>query len=111
LWDFSGYSSITTERLPPIGSRDEMRFYWDSSHFKSVVGDLVLDRIFLTERTGQPVPADFGLRLTAANVEEVLSIERRQQAEYREAAAEDLRALRTLVASSSRALLAQADDR
>jgi hypothetical protein len=34
LWDFSGYSRVTTEALPERGSRAEMQFYWDSSHFK-----------------------------------------------------------------------------
>jgi len=43
LWDFSGYSSVTTEALPASGSHAEMEFYWDSSHFKDIVGDFVLD--------------------------------------------------------------------
>ncbi len=43
LWDFSGYSSVTTETLPASGSHAEMEFYWDSSHFKDIVGDFVLD--------------------------------------------------------------------
>lgn len=81
VWDFSGYSSITTEPLPRIGSHEEMQFYWDSSHFKSLVGDLVLDRVFAIEVPGRPMPPDFGVQLTASNVDEVLSMQRARQAE------------------------------
>ncbi len=66
LWDFTGYSSITTEALPAEGSTDEMRYYWDSSHFKEVVGDWVLDRLFDTAGSATPAPAYFGVRLTTA---------------------------------------------
>ena len=111
LWDFSGYSSITTEPLPPAATREEMKFYWDSSHFKSGVGDLVLDRVFATQRAGHTLPADFGVRLTTANVEEVLSMERKQQASYRQSAAQDLEALRALVDSAARASLGPVDVR
>ena len=41
VWDFSGYNPITTE---PI-TRD-MKWYWDASHFRREVGDLILDRMF-----------------------------------------------------------------
>jgi len=64
LWDFSGYSSVTTEALPEFGSRAEMEFYWDSSHFKDIVGDFVLDRLFGLSHPRRPVPPDFGVRLT-----------------------------------------------
>lgn len=70
LWDFSGYSTITTESLPAAGSRQEMKYYWDSSHFKQEVGDWVLDRIFDMRRPDSPRPEEFGVRLTAANVDE-----------------------------------------
>jgi len=111
VWDFSGYSSITTEALPSADGREEMKFYWDSSHFKAAVGDLVLDRVFLTERAGQTVPTDFGVRLTANDVDDVLSMQRQQQARYRETAAQDVQALRRLVDSTVHALLGGADPR
>jgi hypothetical protein len=104
VWDFSGYSSITTEALPPPEGHEEMQFYWDSSHFKSTVGDLVLDRVFLSESAGQAVPVDFGVRLTADDVDDVLSMQRKQKTRYRETAAHDLQALRRLVESRARDL-------
>jgi hypothetical protein len=58
LYDFSGYNSITTEPLPAPGSREEMKYYWDSSHFKEIVGDFVLDRLFDIDRLEHPIPRD-----------------------------------------------------
>ena len=102
VWDFSGVSSITTESLPPLGSRAEMAFYWDSSHFKSIVGDLVLDRVFGTAAAAHPLPADFGVRLEADTIEPVLASERARHAAHRERAAEDLAALRALVDAAAK---------
>ncbi len=69
LWDFSSYSSISTEPFPlPTDKMNGMHFYWEGSHYRKIVGDLVLQRLFAG--TG---PADFGLRVTSANVEQDLS--------------------------------------
>jgi hypothetical protein len=69
LYDFDIFSSVTTEPLPPEGSRDEMRFFWDSSHAKQVVGDMVLDQILGL----RPAAADLGIRLTPQNIETVIA--------------------------------------
>jgi hypothetical protein len=98
LFDFSGYSSVTTEPLPPEGSGTEMRYYWDSSHFKQIVGDYVLDRLFGT--AGRQVPADFGTRLTASNIETALASQRVAEAAYRRRFPADVASLRALVASA-----------
>jgi hypothetical protein len=105
VWDFSGYSTITTEPLPRLGSPDEMKYYWDSSHFKSRVGDLVLDRIFATGQGDDALRADFGVLLAADTIEETLSSQRARQAGHRESAADDLAALRRLVESAQRSEL------
>jgi hypothetical protein len=97
LYDFSGYSSITTESLPRHGSRDEMQYYWDSSHFKEVVGDLVLDRLFGTSHPGHFVPDDFGVRLTEDTIESALARIRLDQTEYRRSHPADIASLRMLV--------------
>lgn len=62
VWDFSGYNSITTE---PI--RDDMRHYWDSSHYRKEVGDLILNRLF--QHQNHTVPPDFGALVTAQTIE------------------------------------------
>jgi hypothetical protein len=97
IYDFSGYSSITTEALPPVGSRQEMRYYWDSSHFKEQVGDYVLNRLFEVRTASRDMPRDFGMRLTADNVENVLAQQRVAQQAYRERFPDDIATLRSLV--------------
>jgi hypothetical protein len=63
LWDFSGFSPIQCERIPPPESRSATRWYWEAGHFKSAVGDMMLDRML-----GRPSP--IGFTLTADNVEQ-----------------------------------------
>lgn len=98
LWDFSGYSSVTAEPLPPPGSRAEMRFYWDSSHFKEAVGDWVLDRVFGTSAAAEPPPPDFGVRLTPDTIEGALAGIRSARDAYRRRNEAEVRALDELVA-------------
>lgn len=62
VWDFSGYSSITTEPLT-----EEMQNYLESSHYVKEVGDLVLNRMYRYQL--KTIPSDFGMLLTTANVE------------------------------------------
>ena len=74
IWDFSGYNSITTE---PV--RTPMKYYWDSSHFTEVVGDLMLKRMF---GKGALVPKDFGFRLTENNIDRHLAHIRKARQSY-----------------------------
>lgn len=83
LWDFSGYSGVTTEPVPEPGTHAEMRFYWDSSHFKQEVGDWVLDRLFGRIQPDDPPPTDFGMRLTPETIDMELADIRAGRAEYR----------------------------
>ncbi len=97
LMDFNGYSPITTEPLPPIGSRKEMRFYWDSSHFKEIVGDYILDRLFAVRTAGRPVPPDFGILLNAKTLDTALAREREARMEYLRKFPKDVAALQALI--------------
>jgi hypothetical protein len=83
LWDFSDYSSITTEDVPPPGTRREMKYYWDSSHAKELVGDFVLDRLFGTTRAGHPIPPDFGIQLTPQTIDAAMAKIRNDERRYR----------------------------
>ncbi|HET8538980.1 MAG TPA: hypothetical protein VFL83_03810 [Anaeromyxobacter sp.] len=99
LWDFGAYSSVTTEPLPPPGDRREMRWYWDSSHFKEVVGDWVLDRVLgVAAPDAGPPPADFGVRLEPGNVEEAIAAIRAAREAYRRRNADEVGALHVTVA-------------
>lgn len=105
LWDFLRYSSVTTETPPATGSRDEFQFYWDSSHFKQVVGDAVLDRV--TGAAAPRGPADLGDRLTAANIDAELAAQDVARVSYARTRADDVAAIEAQVAAR-RAELAQA---
>ena len=108
LYDFGGYNAVTTEALPPRGSQREMRYYWDSSHFKEGVGDRVLDRVLA--RPDGPAPADgFGLRLTPGNIDQALAQLRAARDAYRAAHRRELAALRAMVAEVRRRHLGPAD--
>ena len=67
IFDFSGYNEFTTEAVPyPGDTKSEMRWYWEPGHYKSALGEHILERI-VHGRT------DFGRILTEANIESVLA--------------------------------------
>lgn len=87
LWDFSGYNSVTTEPVPALGDvGTEMAGYWDSSHYKKEIGDLMLDRVLGgADKRMAAAPRDFGVLLTPDNLEENLRHVLDTQAAYRRA--------------------------
>lgn len=70
FWDFSGYNSVTA---------DDMN-YVDIIHFRKKIGGLMVERMFGSSRG---VPADFGLRVTQANVEAYTEKAKREHALYK----------------------------
>lgn len=91
LWDFSGYNTITTEEVPPLGDREHiMRWYLDSSHYTSRAGRLVLDRMFAKDGEHVDVPDDFGLPLDESNIWDRLKKIRQQGEIYRGKYGQDL---------------------
>ena len=78
LWDFSVYCDFTTDPIPaPDDYTTEMKWYWDSSHYRKVLGDLLLDRVF------GKTTLDFGVLLTSDNIIEHLHSIRVDQQKYR----------------------------
>ena len=69
LWDFSDPNSITKQRIPMPGDPTPLRYFWEASHYRKGMGDLILDRIFDYRDPAQPLPDDFGVRLSAANID------------------------------------------
>lgn len=64
VWDFSGYGPIQCERIPAVGDRRSItEWYWESGHFKSTLGELMLRRMLGGGR-------DFGALLTAATLDQ-----------------------------------------
>jgi hypothetical protein len=82
LWDFSGYNTVTTEEVPWQSDAPPMRWYWESSHYKAVVGDMIVNRMLHPERYHGP--ANFGVQLTTASIEPALATARINQIHYRE---------------------------
>lgn len=89
VWDFSGYNSVTVE---PVSAT--MTHYWDSSHYRSSVGDQVLDRLFGI--TNPQIPADFGVWVTPQTVEAHLAGIRRQREAWQERRPEVFEFVRSL---------------
>jgi hypothetical protein len=69
LWDFSDPNTITGEPIPPAGDASPMRWFWEYSHYRKATGDLILDRIFGHTDPTRQLPHDFGVPLTAGNIE------------------------------------------
>lgn len=66
IWDFSSYQGPSTESFPLDGL--PMQYYWDSSHFKSLLGEKMLLQIF-NESPIFDFDTNFqGKKLTCANV-------------------------------------------
>ena len=81
LWDFTGFNPITMESVPPRDRPEmTMEWYWEASHYKRETGDLVLSRVFGSERF--QVPNSFGVRLTESNVEAHLQALREARIRY-----------------------------
>jgi hypothetical protein len=108
LYDFCGYSSVTTEEVPPAGSRAEMKYYWDSSHFKQEVGDWILDRLFGTASKDHPVPEDFGVLLTPTTIDAALRKIRVEQAVYRDGHVADIKEIESMVEQVKNEIAARA---
>jgi hypothetical protein len=81
LWDFSGFDAYSTEAIPPRGdTRTQLAYYWEAGHFKSTLGDLVLDRVL---DYGSSTPPSFGVVLTPETVNQRANDERNGLMRYR----------------------------
>ena len=70
VWDFSGYNMVTTEAVPLENDRaNVMRWYWEGSHYTKKTAKLILDKVFYNS----DVLSDFGVKLTAENIDKHLS--------------------------------------
>lgn len=106
LWDFCDYHPVTTEPFPPAEQPDaQMQRYWESSHFRQQVGNLVLDRML---GSGASVPAGFGVRLTPKNIEAHLAATRVRRAAYVQSRPEELTILERIATETADARRAAA---
>ncbi len=73
--DFSGYNAFTTEPRPPRGSMQPMRWYWEPGHFRTSLGDQIIQRLYgeNSERS------DFGRDLRPDTIDAALSAIRQER--------------------------------
>jgi len=83
LWDFSGYSEISTEKVPGPEQQKFMRWYDDSSHFNRSVGGLILDRMLGTQPGESVTRETFGVMLTPDNIDLQIEADQRNSKLYR----------------------------
>jgi len=62
------------EKFPALGDREtQMEGYWETSHYKGDIGNLMMDKIFNFSESDRHVPEDFGVLLTSKNITRHLS--------------------------------------
>lgn len=83
LWDFSGYNSVSMERVPTAGdSKSQMHWYWEASHYTRNTGDLMLDRVL---RGIKPEGMkNFGVILSSDSMQQHLQVLRDERQQYAE---------------------------
>jgi hypothetical protein len=82
VWDFTGYASYNRVPVPAEGHlASATPWYWESSHFKVALGDLVLARAVGGDPDRREGP-EFGGRLTPDSVEAHLARLRDRQRHY-----------------------------
>jgi hypothetical protein len=91
LWDFGDYNTVNTERVPRPGDAAPMRGYWEPSHYRREIGDLVLARML--GRGAAALPDDFGVLLTPDTIERQEGRIRVARAAYRAANGADIETL------------------
>ena len=97
LWDFGNYNELTTEPVPPLGDAiTPMRWYWDSSHYKKELGDLMLDEIFGYHSPGRVVPGNLGILINSQNIENHLLIIRADSQIYKETHPDDIKEIQDI---------------
>lgn len=65
LWDFTGYSGLQAETIPPAEDvTSRMKYYFEGSHCTPVFGGLILDALF-----GEPGASQVGAKLDRTNLQ------------------------------------------
>lgn len=101
IYDFSGFNSITTEAVPQVSSKPDMQYYWETSHYRVNVGQMILARMF--GGTDQ-LPDDFGVELTPAELPQHLTNQRTRRDRYHQTHAAETGMVRDVVAASGKLL-------
>jgi hypothetical protein len=99
LWDFSGFNSVATEPVPPPGDREGVvKWFWEPSHYKKATGDMMVSRMLDHANEAAGIPEDFGVLLTASNIDAWIARNREAAREYRQTRKADTDLVREVVA-------------
>jgi len=102
LWDFSGFNAYTTESVPAEDDREHpMRWYWESSHFRKELGDLVLKIVLGRQDAVRETVADFGVRLDAANLDVQLAAIRAARSRWQQSHEQDVTEIAAIVSRTA----------
>lgn len=93
LWDFGGYTQLTSIELP-----DAQRNFIDASHYRPEVGRRLLS-LMDGQASAQSSVQSLGTRLTPENFDNHLKSQRRARAAYRAAHSADVAAIRRAACS------------
>lgn len=94
LWDFSSHTHVTTESVP-ADSKAEMRWYWESEHYKTELGSRIIDIMF--GRSAADVDGEeFGAVLSNDGIDQYFDGVRREQADYMDQHPKDMGRLKRL---------------
>jgi hypothetical protein len=86
------------EAVPALGDKETMMlWFWESSHYRKELGDLVLDRVLNYSDPNRRIADDFGVLLTSENVEKHLASIREAHQLYRQAHREEVTEIEDLV--------------
>ncbi len=95
LWDFSTYNPMTTEAVPADDAKQQMKWFWESSHYKEIAGTVMAIRMYNLPRQ-ELVPPGFGVKLNPQNLEAHLQSYAAQRQIYHRTHADEITVLEQL---------------
>ncbi|WP_152429001.1 hypothetical protein [Methylomonas sp. MK1] len=105
LWDFSGYNSITTENIPASTvAHTNMQYFWEFSHYRTLVGGWILERVLGVKQSQSQIPDDFGVKLTQNNIEAQITDIELAREKYVQQNAQDVAFINNIVQSTIHSL-------
>lgn len=101
LVDFSGISKYTTNKLPPAGDLvTSPQWYWESSHFKVSLGNLMVRRMW----NDVDVEHDFGVSLNNETIEHEITASREELIQYQKSNPQLAKELQDIVLEVSKTI-------
>ncbi|MDH4274885.1 MAG: hypothetical protein OEW08_07600 [Gammaproteobacteria bacterium] len=103
LWDFSGYNTVTTERIPLPGHTEApMRWYWEASHYTEALGYVMIDRMYNYQTPLRPTIDDFGVLIATENIDDHLLELHAARDVYAAQFSDDVQAIQSIVDAANR---------